>query len=74
MYVSIFIPTIAIIFFNHDFVLSNVIGVFVLTLTIIIALGIYSMDKPFLVEYVAVQIVIVTFLLILEIIFLSKFF
>jgi hypothetical protein len=66
IYGSIFIPFISIVIFKHDIVLSNILGITVLTLTIIIAIGIYSIDKPFLESYVAGQIVIIITLFIIE--------
>jgi hypothetical protein len=66
MYVSIFIPAIAIVGFNHGIVLTNLLGIAVLTLTIIIAIGIYSIDKPFLELYAAGQILLVIIFFIIE--------
>lgn len=66
MYISIFIPAFTVILFNQDLILSNILGIAVLTLTIIIAIGIYSIDKPFLELYATRQIFIITILFFIE--------
>jgi len=66
MYCSILIPFITIVIFKHDIVLSNLLGIAVLTLTIIIAIGIYSIDKPLLELFAAGHISLIIIFFIIE--------
>ena len=66
MYISIFVPSIALFVFNSHVDSSLIIETMILEVTILVSLGVYSMDKPFLHEYIGMQVVILLFLFIVE--------
>lgn len=74
MYLAIFIPVYSLVIFNSHMSSSLVMETLILEVTILISLGVYAMDKTFLHEYIAAQIIILFTLFILEIILLSMFY
>ncbi|MGD2248371.1 MAG: hypothetical protein PVF58_08180 [Candidatus Methanofastidiosia archaeon] len=74
MYLAIFIPSIALLGFDHHIDFSVLIGTMILVVTILISLAVYAMDKTFLHEHIAMQIIIILFLFVAEIGLLYIFF
>ena len=74
MYMAIFIPAIAFFVCKSYVTTSLLMNTLILEVTILVSIGIYSMDNPFLPEYITIQVVILLFLFILEIIALLLFF
>lgn len=73
MYLAIFIPTYSLIIFSSQVSSSLIMETLILEVTILISLGVYAMDKTFLHEYIAAQIVILFVLFVVEIAILSIF-
>jgi hypothetical protein len=67
MYVSIFIPTIAFFVFRSNVTFSLLIQTLILEVTILVSIGVYAMDKPFLPEYITIQVLILLLLFIVQI-------
>lgn len=73
MYLSIFIPAVTLLIFKSCTDFSVLMGTMILVVTILISLGIYAMDKTFLHEYIAAQVIILLFLFIVEVACLHHF-
>lgn len=71
LYISIFIPAIALFVFRCNIDSSIFIETMILVVTILISLGIYAIDRTFLHEYIASQIILLITLFIAEVVCLS---
>jgi hypothetical protein len=74
LYISIFIPTFNICIFEYSITSSLLMETLILSVTVLVSLGIYAVDKPFLHEYIAWHIFIVLLLFILQLLFLNYFY
>lgn len=67
MYIAIFIPAIAFFVFKSHVTITLLMNTLIIEVTILVSIGIYSMDKPFLPAYITVQVAIILILFIAEI-------
>ena len=66
MYLSLFIPALAHTIFYSRITSALLMETIIIEVTILVSIGVYSMDKPFLPEYIATQVVILLLLFIIE--------
>jgi hypothetical protein len=66
MYLSLLIPTLAQGVFHSHISSALLMETMIIEVTILVSIGVYSMDKPFLPEYIATQVMILLVLLIIE--------
>lgn len=67
MYISIFIPSIALFAFKYHVTPSLLMQTLILEVTILVSIGVYAMEKPFLPDYITVQVLIILVLFIIQI-------
>ncbi|MGD2247578.1 MAG: hypothetical protein PVF58_04170 [Candidatus Methanofastidiosia archaeon] len=67
MYISIFIPSIAFFAFKYHITPSLLMQTLILEVTILVSIGVYAMEKPFLPEYITIQVLIILALFIIQI-------